>query len=141
MQTESMRTHEETYEAFINGKLGKNEWTHEAHLVTCWMALRTRTAAEALTHLRDSITAHNCGIGIQNTAASGYHETMTVYYVTAIHAIDASSPDELFGELSVGRSAPLKHWSKDRLMSEEARANWLEPDLAPLPWSPVRDEQ
>ena len=51
-----MRSHEETYEAFINGTLGKDDWTHEAHLVTCWMALRDRTAAEALAHLRQSIT-------------------------------------------------------------------------------------
>ena len=98
-----MRSHEETYEAFINGELGKDEWTHEAHLVTCWMALRTRTAADALAHLRESIQAHNCGIGIQNTAASGYHETMTAYYVTAIDELDADSPEALFDEPSVDR--------------------------------------
>ena len=134
-----MRSHEATYEAFINGKLGKDEWTHEAHLVTCWMALRTRTAAEALSHLRDSIQAHNCGIGIRNTAASGYHETLTVYYVTAIDALDASSPEELFDAPEVSRTAPLHHWDKDRLMSPEARTGWLEPELAPVPWPVVHD--
>lgn len=134
-----MRSHEETYEAFINGELGKDEWTHEAHLVTCWMALRTRTAADALAHLRESIQAHNCGIGIQNTAASGYHETMTAYYVTAIDELDADSPEALFDEPSVDREAMLKHWTKDALMSAEARAAWLEPDIAPLPWAVVSD--
>ena len=134
-----MRTHEATYEAFINGRLGKDEWTHEAHLVTCWMALQTRTPAEALSHLRNSIKAHNCGIGIENTATSGYHETMTVYYVTAINALGADSLEDLFDEPSVGRKAPLEHWTNDCLMSEEARAEWLELDLAPLPWTPVRD--
>ena len=139
MHTEAMASHEATYRAFIDGKLGKDEWTHEAHLITCWMALRTRSAAEALTHLRDSITEHNCGIGIQNTAASGYHETMTVYYVTAIDALGADSPEALFDEPSVSRDATMNHWTKDRLMSPEARAAWLEPDIAPLPWTPVRD--
>ena len=139
MPIESTRSHEETYEAFINGKLALDEWTHEAHLITCWMALRDRTAAEALAHLRESITAHNCGIGIQNTAASGYHETLTVYYVTAIDALGADSPEALFDEPSVNRTAPLEHWTKDGLMSPEARANFLEPDIARLPWTPVSD--
>ena len=137
MHTEAMASHEATYRAFIDGKLGKDEWTHEAHLITCWMALRDRTAAEALAHLRESIQEHNCGIGIQNTAASGYHETLTVYYVTAIDALGTDSPEELLDEPSVNRTAPLEHWTKDRLMSPEARANFLEPDIAPLPWTPV----
>ena len=64
---------------------------------------------------------------------------MTVYYVTAINALGADSLEDLFDEPSVGRKAPLEHWTNDCLMSEEARAEWLELDLAPLPWTPVRD--
>ena len=132
-----MRTHAETYDAFINGRLGKDEWTHEAHLVTGWMALQQMSAAEALAHLRDSIKAHNCGIGIQNTEYSGYHETLTVYYVTAIEAADAESPEALFDDPTTSGTAPLDYWSKDRLMSVDARLGWLEPDVAPLPWAAV----
>ena len=36
---------------------------------------------------------------------------------------------ERYGE----RDLPLRHYSKDRLMSLTARAEWVEPDLAPLP--------
>lgn len=132
-----MRTHVETYEAFINGRLGKDEWTHEAHLITGWMALQQMSPDEALAHLRDSIKAHNCGIGIQNTEYSGYHETLTVYYVTAIAAAAAESPEALFDDPTTTSTAPLAFWTKDRLMSVEARLEWLEPDVAALPWSPV----
>ena len=30
------------------------------------------------------------------------------------------------------RSLPLEFWSRERLMSDEARHGWLEPDLRPL---------
>ena len=132
-----MRTNEETYNAFINGKLSKGEWTHEAHLVTGWMALQKMSATDALSHLRDSIKAHNCGIGIQNTDHSGYHETLTVYYVTAIAATDAASPDELFDDPTLSSTAPLTFWNKDTLMSVEARLGWMAPDREALPWDPV----
>jgi hypothetical protein len=134
-----VKSHEETYQAFVEGRLTKGEWTHEAHLVTCWMALRDRSPSEALAHLRDAITTHNCGIGVANTETSGYHETLTVYYITAIDAVGAETPEALFADARTDRTAPLEYWTKDRLMSTDARAAWLEPDLAPLPWTRVDD--
>lgn len=133
-----MRTHEEVYDDFIHGHLGKDEWTHEAHLITGWVALQKMDPASALGHMRDSIKEHNCGVGIQNTAAAGYHETMTVYFLTAIDAANASGPEELFDDPATQSSSPLTYWSKDRLMSSEARLGWCEPDIAPLPWSRLR---
>lgn len=126
------RSHFEIYDDFINGRLGKDEWTHEAHLITCWMALKTRSVDEAISHLRDSIKAHNCGIGTANTEYSGYHETLTVYYVNAVDAVGASTPEELFDEPTCNRTAPLKHWDKETLFTPEARLNYLAPNLAAL---------
>ena len=31
------------------------------------------------------------------------------------------------------KELPLRHYTKDRLMSTVARAEWVEPDLVPLP--------
>lgn len=133
-----LSAHEATFDAFINGRLGKDEWTHEAHLVTCWMTLQTRTPVESIDFLRHAITTHNCGIGIENTAYSGYHETLTVYYVTAvvaaIEAGEVAKPEDLYQHEWTDRAAPGRHWSKDLLFSTDARAGWVEPDLAPLPW-------
>ena len=127
-----------TYDAFINGRLGIDEWTHEAHLAACLVALETRTPAESIDFLRDAITAHNCGIAIRNTETSGYHETLTVYYVTAVHHAvadaGASTLDGLLAEPTCGRKAPLNHWSETVLWSPEARLGWIPPDLAALPW-------
>jgi len=127
------RTHVEMYDDFINGRLGKDEWTHEAHLIACWMTLKGRTVDEAIEHLRESITAHNCGVGTANTEYSGYHHTITVYYVTAIAALNAATPEDLFNEETCNREAPLRHWDRDTLFSPKARLSYVDPTLARLP--------
>lgn len=125
------------YEDFINGRLGSDEWTHNAHLVAGFMSLREREPAEALAHLRDSIRTHNCGVGLANTEHSGYHESITVYYVTAIAALGAERPEDLFDAPSCSSDAPLQHWSRDLLFTPRARLGWVAPDVSPLPWTPV----
>ncbi len=123
------RSHVEVYDDFINGRLREDEWTHEAHLITCWMALQTRSVDEAISHMRESITAHNCGVGIANTEYSGYHETLTVYYVKAVAAVEAEAPEDLFDEPTCSREAPLRLWDKETLFSAAARLHWVEPTL------------
>ena len=132
-------TPDEMFDAFVNGRLPKDAWTHEAHLITCWVALRDRSPAETLAFLRHAIQTHNCGIGIRNTETSGYHETLTVYYVTAVAQAAAPTLDELYKVPTCGRDAPLSYWSRDVLFSTEARLGYVEPDLAPLPWQPEFD--
>jgi len=132
-------TPDEMFDAFVHGRLPKDAWTHEAHLITCWVALRDRSPVDTLGFLRNAIQTHNCGIGIRNTETSGYHETLTVYYVTAVAQAAAESLEELFEVPFCGRKAPLDHWSREQLFSTEARLGYLEPDVSPLPWTPVRD--
>ena len=126
----------------MNGRLGKDEWTHEAHLITAWVALRDRSPAETLAFLRHAIQTHNCGIGIRNTDTSGYHETLTVYYVTAVAnaiADGTATIEELFEVPTCGRTAALDYWSKDVLFGTEARLGWVAPNLGELPWAPEFD--
>ncbi len=134
---ETTRTPEAIFEDFINGRLGKGEWTHEAHLITAHQALQTRSAVETLDFLREAIQTHNCGIGIENSATSGYHETLTRFYVTAVSEAMAAGATELNAVLeapSCGREAPLAYWTRDVLFSSEARLGWVEPDVAETPW-------
>lgn len=125
------------FERFVNGELGKDEWTHEAHLIACWVTLQDRTPDEAVAFLRDAITTHNCGIGIANTETSGYHETLTVFYVTAVAELANGSLDDVLTSSLCDRKAPLTYWSKDRLFSVDARMGWLPPDVESLPWEPA----
>ncbi|MEM7093829.1 MAG: hypothetical protein AAF567_12565 [Actinomycetota bacterium] len=135
------RTEQEIFDDFVNGRLGKDEWTHDAHLITCFVALQDRSPVETLAYLRDAIQTHNCGIGIRNTDTMGYHETLTRYYVTAVAQAMGVEPtlDHVMSDPHCSRTAPLDFWSRERLFSVGARLGWLEPEHA-TPWPIVSDE-
>jgi hypothetical protein len=125
---------------FIARTLPKSEWTHHAHLrVGLWHALRHPDDV-ALELLRERIRAYNEATDVANTSSTGYHETITRFYIGVIrrfvNSIDPSRPvDELAQELIVcfgERDLPLRHYSPERLFSAQARLGWVEPDLRPL---------
>jgi hypothetical protein len=136
------RTPTEMFDAFVNGRLTKPEWTHEAHLITCWVALQDRGPGETLGFLREAIKAHNCGIAIRNTETSGYHETLTRYYVTAVAAAMQVDPslDHVLADPACGRSAWEAFWSRDHMFTVEARLGWAPPDRGEPPWPIVTDD-
>lgn len=122
--------------------LPKEEWTHRAHLaVGLWYA-STLPPDEALRAMREGILRLNTAHGVPTTPARGYHETITRFYMRVLcHyvAFEEERPvggwKERLGRLLArygDRELPLRHYSKDRLMSPEARFGWVEPNLRPL---------
>lgn len=120
--------------AFEARTLPKTEWTHEAHVVVCWSTVARLGAEHALAHLRAAIPKYNEATGTPNSDTDGYHDTITCYYVGAVGSLAGASLDEVLTHRSCSRTAPLEHWSRERLFSVEARHGWVEPDLEPLPW-------
>ena len=126
--------------AFVDRTLPKAAWTHETHLkVGLWHVARWGEA-EALAKLRKGIRALNEAHGVENTTTGGYHETITRFYVWRLArflegegaGLGLDEASVLLLERHGGRDLPLRHWSRERLFSPEARAAWVEPDLAPL---------
>lgn len=126
---------------FTDRSLPCEEWTHEAHLrVGLWHVVRYGET-EALDRLRRCIRSYNGVCGIANTDTSGYHETTTRFYVKLIaHFCEtrgADDPIESLAEELIAalgdRRLPFDYYSRQRLMSVEARRGWLEPDLRPMP--------
>ncbi len=68
----------------LDRTLPKAEWTHEGHVLTCIALVRALGPADALATLRAAIPAYNEATGVANTSTSGYHDTITVYYVWAV---------------------------------------------------------
>lgn len=127
-------------EALIARTLPKREWTHEAHLRTGLWHVVQYGAAAALPLLRQRITAYNAHVGTANTDTSGYHETLTRFYVVVIDRFLAKADrslgiDEL-AQLLIDthgdRRLPMHHYSEGRLFSVVARRSWVEPDLRPI---------
>jgi hypothetical protein len=122
----------------IDRTLPKSEWTHHAHLrAGLWHVLQ-HGPATALDLLRERILAYNVSVGTLNTDTSGYHETMTRFYVVVIDRFLATEDrradlDELANRLIAAhgdRRLPLQHYSEPRLFSIVARHSWVEPDFA-----------
>ena len=75
--------------------------------MVCWCTLRRWGPEASVHHLRRAIRAYNEATGTPNTSTSGYHETLTRYYVQAVHAAAASRVSELFMAPGCSRRAPL----------------------------------
>jgi hypothetical protein len=131
--------------AFLDGTLPRAEWTHEAHLSVGAWHVHHHGPEAALPLLRARIRDLNDRHGTVNSATSGYHETITAAYVRLIaDFLAAAAPAELEPQVAALLASPLaeraalfRYWSRERLLSPEARAAWLPPDLAPLAWPPV----
>lgn len=118
-----------------DGSLDRDAWTHEAHLAVAWSVLHDLGDPEmALGELRGLITAYNARSGLPDDRVL-CHETITRYFLDAVLAIDAASPEALLTHPWCDRRAPLRHWTSEALASDRARRSWIEPDLAPLPWT------
>jgi hypothetical protein len=121
-------------------RLPRAEWTHHAHLVVALWYLVRYGEAEATRLIRSGIRRYNDACGIKTTMTGGYHETITLFYIRMIRKfLSAASPDctlmmlansviRIYGD----KNLPLEYYSRERLMSGEARARWLEPDLKAL---------
>jgi hypothetical protein len=130
--------------AFEAGTLPKAEWTHRAHLlVGLWYSTHL-APVDALEVVRSGIQRLNAIHGVATTPTGGYHETITRAYMRLIGRFVAT---ERGGGDWAGCAARLlarhgerdhllRYYSRERLMSAEARFGWVEPDLTPLPESP-----
>jgi len=121
--------------------ISAKEWTHAAHLtVGLWHVARYRRE-EALARMRPGIRRLNESHGVVNSATAGYHETITVAYITLLSQFfEQRNRDEPLSDLLrrlldgplAAREMLFAFYSRDLLMSTAARAEWREPDLAPL---------
>lgn len=123
----------------LDRTLPKPEWTHEAHVLACIAIVRDRGAAEALAMLRTAIPRYNESTGVANTPTSGYHDTITVYYVWAVDRLLRAGLDAatILADPTIEREGPLQWWDRDELMSERARRSWLAPTRVPAGWDPA----
>ncbi|HEU4388361.1 MAG TPA: hypothetical protein VFV34_11230 [Blastocatellia bacterium] len=120
--------------------LPASEWTHYAHLTVGLWYLSRYEKSEATGLIRRGIQKYNHSRGVLQTVDGGYHETITLFYVWLIirylkNATRKDSIVEMTNELlrTCGdRRLPLDYYSRERLMSWEARTGWVEPDLKQL---------
>ena len=126
--------------AFEDCTLPSEQWKHRAHLKVAYLYLRAFPFEEALTKARRNIQRYNAATNTPENLERGYHETMTVAWLRLVNvALDQSGPAAsadvfLERETQLLNSKALRFfYSRARLISWQAKAEFVEPDLAPLP--------
>jgi len=129
-------------ERLIASCLSCEEWTHEAHVAACYWFVAERPDICLASDLPGIIRRHNDSVGTPNTDSSGFHATITHCYAMGVAAFhkrcDVPLPlvarvNALLTEPEGARDWPLRFYSRDRLLSVEARRAVILPDLEALP--------
>lgn len=127
-------------DAFEAGTLPKERWTHSAHLLAGAWYVHQLGESDALLHMRACVQRYNLAIGGQNTATSGYHETVTVFWIKLLEAfLERKQPIDpsAFALAAVNHFSPQRDiysrfYDYDVVASTEARARWVPPKLQPI---------
>lgn len=134
-------TADETFlAAFEAQRWPLEHWHHRDHIKLAYLYLLRHPIERAGQTLGFFIRAHNAAHKIPEALDRGYHETVTQAWLRLVYLIlseygpatDADAFVEAHPELLEKKSLRL-FYSRDRIMSAEAKARFVEPDLAPLP--------
>ncbi|MEZ4957574.1 MAG: hypothetical protein R2825_28710 [Saprospiraceae bacterium] len=127
---------------FLQCELPKGEFSHEAHLLTA-LYLLAKHGENTLPIIRQHLKDYLKSIGVESTDTSGYHETLTVFWLWFLKKrfVDENGKiiwnqnnvDDLIEDFDLTeRNIWLEHYSKECMMSVDARKNFVEPDIKPL---------
>lgn len=130
---------DELLAAFEDGSLPHVSWTHRAHVRVAFVYLSRCALPEAIEQMRIGIRRYNAVHGVSDGPKMGYHETTTQAFVRLIHQVmEMRGPfqnSDAFCECNeelLEKRVLLCYYSRERIMSAQARIGFVEPDLAAL---------
>ncbi len=126
----------ELIERFESRSLPKFEWTHAAHLTVALFYCTSHPLGTARNLMRDGIFWLNDSHGTENSDSSGYHETLTWFWMDVVRNFVLSRPkgEKLYVMANAlvneyPSDLPLRVYSRELLFSVAARNGYVEPDL------------
>ena len=127
--------------SFEDCTIPREQWTHRAHLAYALVLLQRHGPVLGAFAIRDGILRYARVQGIEQTLDSGFHETLTRFYIWQVQRfldetrVARPLPEllETLWQAYGDRHLPYRYYSRERLNSWEARTCWLEPDLMNLP--------
>ena len=130
--------------SFEDTSLPLEHWNHRAHLRISYLYLRAHGFEGALERMRAGVQRFNNAKGIEDKLHSGYHETVTGGWLRLLNGLmrahgTLENHDAFYARHSYlnSKMALLLYYSRDRIMSREAKHGFLEPDLAAFPRPPT----
>ena len=128
--------------AFLDSTFPGELWHHREHIIMAGWHLLRYSEAETIERIREAIKRYRIARGGTNDDTSGYHETLTIFWIRLSGHGLAQQPagldDRQRLRLLADEYGPrtrlyLEYYSFDVLASTPARLSWMEPDLQPLP--------
>ena len=121
---------------FERRELGPEHFDHPGHLLMAWVHLHHYDPDEATRRVCDGVRELASGFG----APEKYSHTLTIAFMRIINKRMQGQSSDRFEEFLAAnpdlvldaQSLLFRHYSRDRLNSEQARREWLEPDLEPF---------
>jgi hypothetical protein len=122
---------------FEAGAIAPADFNHRAHVRLAYCYLAGSDDETAVRRMRDALLAFLRHHGID---AAKYHETMTRAWILAVRHFMALSPAAASADAFIDANPILldsrimtTHYSTGLLLSPEARAAFVEPDVQPIP--------
>lgn len=131
---------DELLRRFEAADLTIEQWNHRRHVRVAWCYLTRLPFDEAVARMRAGLKALLPVFGIAESLNVGYHETITVAWMRLVagtiarYGPGADSREFLAEQTQFGSKRVLRlFYSKERLISEQAKREFVEPDLTPFP--------
>lgn len=131
---------DELLAAFENCSLPYDQWTHRAHVRVAYRYALQSDLNSAIDRIRIAIKAYNKATDTPESLDRGYHETITRAFMTLVSAaINDTGPHQSSDDFCnahpelLSKSALQTYYSRDRLLSWDAKSHFVTPDLRPLP--------
>lgn len=126
-------------QAFEAGSLPKAAWTHAAHVAVGANYVALHGEPLALEMMRQRVCAYNEAVGTVNSATSGYHETLTRFWIAVLarlHYEEKAASHLAFVQHAVTlyggrRDLHRQFYHFDVVKHSEARQAWVAPDHWP----------
>lgn len=126
---------------FSDKTLPKQEWTHQAHIIVALWHNKHHDFDTALALVKEKIKTYNLAVGTLNTEDSGYHESLTIFWMMLTRKYLLEHPDFSLEELVdhflrseyASKDYPFQFYSRETLFSKKARKGWQNGDLKRFP--------
>ena len=121
--------------AFHAHQVSNQGFHHRDHLRLAWVQIHKlglERASVAVTRGIRQFAAHH-------GSAERYNDTMTRFWLRVVNLGISRHPELTFDELLAAephlldKSLPFRHWSRERMNRDDAKQQWVEPDLHPMP--------
>jgi hypothetical protein len=131
--------------AFLDGTFPGDQWHHREHIVMAAWHLTRYDEADTIERIRAAIKHYRIARGGLNDETSGYHETLTLFWIRLTAEALGRQPSQwtarerifaVANELGPQTRLDREYYSFDALASTAARLAWIAPDRKPLPAAP-----